>query len=132
MVPLHWDLIPSWAKDVRTANRMINARAENVADKPAYRMAFRKRRYLIPANGFYEWRQTESGKHPYHIHMKDGGVFTFAGLWESWAGYDESDGWIRRERITTLLRPYAPAMWPTGSANRSTTRPITMSSVVHR
>jgi putative SOS response-associated peptidase YedK len=90
MVPLHWGLIPSWSRDTRTGNRMINARAETVAVKPAYRTAFRKRRCLIPADGFYEWRQTESGKQPYHIRMKDGGVFAFAGLWERWVGYDES------------------------------------------
>jgi putative SOS response-associated peptidase YedK len=89
MMPLHWGLIPSWSKDAKAAYRMINARAETVAVKPAYRAAFRKRRCLIPADGFYEWRQTESGKQPYHIRMKDGGVFAFAGLWERWAGKDE-------------------------------------------
>ena len=89
MVSLHWGLIPSWSKDAKAPYRMINARAETVADKPAYRIAFRKRRCLIPADGFYEWRVTESGKQPYHIRMKDGGVFAFAGLWECWAGNDE-------------------------------------------
>jgi putative SOS response-associated peptidase YedK len=69
---------------------MVNARAESIADKPAYRTAFRKRRCPIPADDFYEWRQTESGKQPYHIRMKDGGVFAFAGLWECWISYDES------------------------------------------
>ena len=89
MVAQRWGLIPSWFKDARTGNRMINARAETVAVKPAYRTAFRKRRCLIPADGFYEWRQAEGGKQPYHIRMKDGGVFAFAGLWERWVGYDE-------------------------------------------
>jgi putative SOS response-associated peptidase YedK len=89
MVSLHWGLIPSWSKEANTGNRMINARAETVAAKPAYRTAFRKRRCLIPADGFYEWRQTGSGKQPYYIRMRDGGVFAFAGLWECWTGYDE-------------------------------------------
>ena len=82
MTLLRWGLLPSWAKDLKTGYRMINARAETVADKPAYRAAFRLRRCLIPADGFYEWRQTGDGKQPYHIRMKDGGVFAFAGIWE--------------------------------------------------
>jgi putative SOS response-associated peptidase YedK len=89
MVPLRWGLIPSWSKDARTGNRMINARAETVVVKPAYRTAFHKRRCLIPADGFYEWRQADGGKQPYHIRMKDGSVLGFAGLWERWVGYDE-------------------------------------------
>jgi putative SOS response-associated peptidase YedK len=89
VVPLRWGLIPSWSKDIRTGNRMINARAETVAVKPAYRAAFRRRRCLIPADGFYEWRQAEGGKQPYHIRMRNGGVFAFAGVWERWVGYDE-------------------------------------------
>jgi len=90
LVLLRWGLIPSWAKNAKTAYRMINARAETLADKPAYRGAFRQRRCLIPADGFYEWRQTGSGKQPYHIRMKDEGVFAIAGLWERWEGDDEN------------------------------------------
>ena len=82
MTLLRWGLLPSWARDAKTGYSMINARAETVADKPAYRAAFRQRRCLIPADGFYEWRQTGAGKQPYHIRMKDGGVFAFAGIWE--------------------------------------------------
>jgi putative SOS response-associated peptidase YedK len=82
MTLLRWGLLPSWASDAKTGYSMINARAETVADKPAYRAAFRQRRCLIPADGFYEWRQTGAGKQPYHIRMKDGGVFAFAGIWE--------------------------------------------------
>lgn len=89
MVLLSWGLIPSWAKETRVGYRMINARAETVADKPAYRAAFRRRRCLIPADGFYEWQQTGTGKQPWYIHMKQGGVFAFAGLWEHWEGKDE-------------------------------------------
>jgi putative SOS response-associated peptidase YedK len=82
MALLRWGLVPSWAKEVKSGYSMINARAETVADKPAYRTAFRLRRCLIPADGFYEWRQTGDGKQPYHIRMKDRGVFAFAGIWE--------------------------------------------------
>lgn len=84
MTLLRWGLLPSWAREAKTGYRMINARAETVADKPAYRTAFRLRRCLIPADGFYEWRQTGDGKQPYHIRMKGSGVFAFAGIWERW------------------------------------------------
>ncbi len=81
---LHWGLIPSWADDPAIGNRMINARAETVATKPSYRSAFKSRRCLILADGFYEWQKTSSGKQPYYIRMEDGSPFAFAGLWESW------------------------------------------------
>lgn len=81
---LRWGLIPSWAKDASSGSRMINARAETVHEKPAFRHAFRSRRCIIPASGFYEW-QTEAGKkQPLYIRMKDDGPMIFAGLWESW------------------------------------------------
>jgi putative SOS response-associated peptidase YedK len=79
-----WGLIPSWAKDARIGNKMINARAETVVEKPAYRTAFQRRRCLVPAGGFYEWKRTAGGKVPHWIHPADGGALTFAGLWESW------------------------------------------------
>ncbi len=88
LVMLRWGLVPSWAKDLQTGYRMINARAETVAEKPAFRTAFRQRRCLIPADGFYEWRKTPDGKQPWHIRMRDGGLFAFAGLWECWLGPD--------------------------------------------
>ena len=81
---LHWGLIPSWAKDPEVGNRMINARAETVAEKPSYRKAFKGRRCLILADGFYEWQKTDSGKQPFYIRMQDESPFAFAGLWESW------------------------------------------------
>jgi putative SOS response-associated peptidase YedK len=81
---LHWGLIPSWADDPSIGNRMINARAETVAEKPSYRKAFQERRCLILADGFYEWQKTDSGKQPYYIRMEDESPFAFAGLWESW------------------------------------------------
>ncbi len=81
---LRWGLIPSWAKDIGIGSRMINARSETAADKPAFRAAFKRRRCLVPADGFYEWRKMNGGKQPYHIHMADGGLFGIAGLWEQW------------------------------------------------
>ncbi len=84
LVMLHWGLVPSWAKEPATGFSMINARAETVDSKPAYRTAFRRRRCLIPADGFYEWR-TVDGKQPYRFTVQ-GGVFAFAGLWEHWKG----------------------------------------------
>ena len=81
---LHWGLIPSWAKDPEIGNKMINARAETVAEKPSYRKAFKERRCLILADGFYEWQKTDSGKQPFYIRMEDESPFAFAGLWESW------------------------------------------------
>ncbi len=81
-----WGLIPSWAKDPAIGNRMINARAETVSEKPSFRSAFKKRRCLIVADGFYEWQKTDGGKQPFHFRMKDSSPFAFAGLWETWDG----------------------------------------------
>ena len=79
-----WGLVPSWADDLAIGNRMINARAETVATKPAFRKAFATRRALIVADGFYEWQKTAEGKQPYFIHRPDDTPFAFAGLWERW------------------------------------------------
>ena len=83
---LRWGLVPRWSKDIAIGNRMINARSETVAEKPSFRDAFRKRRCLVPASGFYEWQKTTSGKQPMCIEMADSGVFAMAGLWERWEG----------------------------------------------
>ena len=83
---LRWGLIPSWADDPGIGARMINARSETVAEKPSFRRAFKERRCLIPADGFYEWQKTNGGKQPYYLRMKSGRPFAFAGLWESWNG----------------------------------------------
>ena len=90
---LHWGLIPSWAKDPGIGSRMINARAETVADKPAFRSALRYRRCLVAADGFYEWKKIEGQKRkqPYYIHMADRLPFAFAGLWEHWESADEAE-----------------------------------------
>jgi len=87
---LRWGLIPSWATDPAIGNRMINARAETVAEKPAFRAALRRRRCLVIADGFYEWQKTGGKKQPHFIHMRDDRPFAFAGLWESWEGADHS------------------------------------------
>jgi putative SOS response-associated peptidase YedK len=79
-----WGLVPSWAKDPAIGNKMINARAETVSEKPSFRSAFKKRRCLIVADGFYEWQKSDNGKQPFYIRMKDSSPFAFAGLWESW------------------------------------------------
>jgi putative SOS response-associated peptidase YedK len=82
---LIWGLIPSWAKDPKIGNRMINARAETLAEKPAFRTALRRRRCLIPADGFYEWKKEADGtKTPMYIRREDGKPFAFAGLWDHW------------------------------------------------
>ena len=81
---LRWGLIPHWAKDMKMGYKMINARAETLAQKPSFRAAFKKRRCLIAADGFYEWKHSGKAKQPIYAHMKNGAVFGIAGLWESW------------------------------------------------
>lgn len=84
LASLRWGLVPSWAKDLSIGNRMINARAETIASKPSFRTAFRKRRCLVPADGYYEWKKFGSRKQPYYIRLRDSGIFAMAGLWEVW------------------------------------------------
>ncbi|WP_271853481.1 SOS response-associated peptidase [Planococcus maritimus] len=79
-----WGLIPSWAKDQKIGYKMINARGETAAEKPSFRTAFKKKRCLIPATAFYEWKKAEGGKTPMLIHLESDELFAFAGLWESW------------------------------------------------
>ena len=81
---MRWGLIPRWAKDQKIARRMINARAETVAEKPAFRNAFRRRRCLVLADGFYEWQRSGRAKTPMRVVMRSGEPFAFAGLWETW------------------------------------------------
>jgi putative SOS response-associated peptidase YedK len=106
---LRWGLVPSWAKQPETGLKMINARVETVAERPAYRRAFERYRCLIVADGFYEWRRVPSGpKQAFHITQHDGGVFAFAGLWSIWHGEDG-----RQLRTCTILTTAAgPAIAP--------------------
>jgi len=85
LVILRWGLIPSWAKEPGAVPLLINARAETAAEKPAFRAALRRRRCLVPADGFYEWQQTPP-KQPYHMRRRDGQPFALAALWERWGG----------------------------------------------
>ena len=91
VVALRWGLVPFWAKDPAIGNRMINARAETVAEKPAFRAAYRRRRCLVLADGFYEWHREGSVKTPWYISLASEGPFAFAGLWEHWRS-KETDG----------------------------------------
>ncbi|MBB6448540.1 putative SOS response-associated peptidase YedK [Geomicrobium halophilum] len=81
---LRWGLIPPWAKDINVGYKMINARSETIAEKNSFKYAFQRRRCLIPANGFYEWKTIDRKKQPYHIQMQNEELFSFAGLWEKW------------------------------------------------
>ena len=118
---LRWGLIPPWADDPQVGSRMINARAETAPEKPSFRRAFRERRCLIPADGFYEWKRMNGGKQPYYIHMKEGRPFAFAGLWESWK--DDGGPEIRSCTILTTkpnalageIHDRMPVILPTGS-----------------
>jgi putative SOS response-associated peptidase YedK len=123
-IALRWGLVPAWAPEPRTGYSTINARAETVADKPTYRQAFRRRRCLIPADGFYEWRQVGARKQPYCIAPADGAPFALAGLWERW----ERDGQVLEsctilvtqanallaplhDRMPVILNPADEARW---------------------
>lgn len=105
---LRWGLIPSWAKDPGMGARLINARSETVAEKPAFRSAFRHRRCLVVADGFYEWQRQERKKQPFYFRLQDGQPFAFAGLWESWRSPDDEEidsCTILTTEANDLLRP---------------------------
>ncbi|MDH3546162.1 MAG: SOS response-associated peptidase [Gammaproteobacteria bacterium] len=101
LTTLRWGLIPFWAKDPSIGNRMINARAETVAEKPAYRAAYRRRRCLVLADGFYEWKKAASGKTPYLISLASGSPFALAGLWEHWQSKETDESIDSATLITT-------------------------------
>jgi putative SOS response-associated peptidase YedK len=83
---VRWGLLPSWVKDPKSFTLLINARGESVIDKPAFRAAMKRRRCLIPADGFYEWQAAGERKRPFYVHAKSGAPLAFAGLWETWTG----------------------------------------------
>lgn len=132
LVMLRWGLVPFWARDPAIGNRMINARAETVAEKPSYRAAYRHRRCLLLANGFYEWRKEGNAKIPYFISLASGEPFALAGLWENWTDKDRDESMQTTTIITTaanefmaplhhrmpvILQPHTANDWLSGSAD---------------
>ncbi len=126
MAFLRWGLIPSWSSDPAIGNKLINARAETVAEKPSFRSAFKRRRCLIPASGYYEWQKGDARhKQPYFIRPQAGGLFSFAGLWEEWHDphgevvesctilTTEANDVTRpvHDRMPVILDPAADALW---------------------
>ncbi|MBX7164944.1 MAG: SOS response-associated peptidase [Pirellulales bacterium] len=124
LVELRWGLVPSWSQDPTIGSRMINARGETLAEKPSFRAAFKERRCLIPADGFYEWLKVDKQKQPQFIHLPDDEPFAFAGLWEAWRGSDppletctivttEANSRLRglHERMPVILDPADYAAW---------------------
>ena len=103
---LRWGLIPSWAKDPSIGNRMINARAETVAEKPSFRAAYRRRRCLVLADGFYEWKKEGDTKTPYFISLASGAPFAFAGLWENWQSKETDESFQSTTVITTAANEF--------------------------
>lgn len=124
-VTLKWGLIPSWAKDAGIGSKLINARSETVTEKPSFREAFKKRRCIIPADGFYEWQRTGSQKRPFYFKLKDDRLFGFAGLWAKWLTPDgetletcsilttEANEVLRpvHERMPVILPPDSYELW---------------------
>ena len=129
---LKWGLVPFWAKDPSIGNRMINARAETVAEKPSYRAAFKHRRCVVLADGYYEWRREGDVKTPYFISLTSGEPFALAGLWENWADR-KSDQTLQtttlitmaasefmaplHHRMPVILQPDTARVWLSGSAD---------------
>ncbi len=106
LVTLRWGLVPFWAKDPSIGNRMINARAETVAEKPAFRAAYRRRRCLVLADGFYEWHREGSLKIPWYISLASEEPFAFAGLWENWHSKDTDETLETATLITTQANEF--------------------------
>jgi putative SOS response-associated peptidase YedK len=121
---LKWGLVPRWAKDPTIGNRLINARAETVTEKPSFREAFARRRCLVPMEGFYEWARRGDRKRPFYFHMRDGEPFAVAGLWEVWEGDGDPLGTCTllttkanellagyHDRMPVILRPEDYDLW---------------------
>lgn len=108
LTAMRWGLVPSWSKSLNTRYKMINARTETIAEKPAYRAAFRYRRCLIPASGFYEWQPRPSGKQPWSITREDGQILMLAGVWEHWQDPDGNE----LESCSVIVREANPEIAP--------------------
>jgi len=106
LVMLRWGLVPFWAKDPAIGNRMINARAETVAEKPSYRAAFKHRRCVVLADGFYEWHRDGDVKIPHFISLASGEPFALAGLWEAWKDKDSGESLQTTTFITTAANDF--------------------------
>lgn len=130
LLSARWGLVPHWSKEPNTKYSTINARAETVAQKPAYRDSFQRRRCLVPATGFYEWAVGEHGKQPYYIGLQGGGLMAFAGIWDHWSGegskFDSysivvtaADGSMEglHDRMPVMLLPEHYTLWLTGAVN---------------
>jgi putative SOS response-associated peptidase YedK len=129
LMPMRWGLVPHWAKDAGMGAKLINARSETLQEKPSFREAFKKRRCLVPATGFYEWKKEGGGKTPYSIGLADCTPFVFAGLWEHWASpaegelhtftivTTEANTLVRpiHDRMPVILAPRAAELWLDGS-----------------
>jgi putative SOS response-associated peptidase YedK len=122
---LRWGLIPEWAKDESAGYKMLNARAETLAEKPAFRNSFQRKRCLIPADSFYDWKRTEKGKQPMRILLKSQEIFSLAGLYDTWTAPDgskistctvittESNEMMApiHDRMPVILRPQEESIW---------------------
>lgn len=131
---LRWGLVPSWAKDDKIGNKMINARSETLTEKPAFKRLLSSRRCIIPADGFYEWKQVGKSKQPMRILMKDGGIFSLAGLYDTWVNPEgkklstctiittEPNSLMAdiHNRMPVILRPDDEAEWLNRSNNDGT------------
>ncbi|MGA7828089.1 MAG: SOS response-associated peptidase, partial [Geobacteraceae bacterium] len=130
---LRWGLIPSWTKDVSRSGLAINARSETVDEKPTFRQAFRHRRCIIPASGFFEWKKDDTSKQPYHIRLKSRQILGLAGIWERWISNKgesmetcailtvSSNSLIRtiHDRMPVIIRPEDYSCWLNPDSNKS-------------
>jgi len=131
---MRWGLIPSWAKDDKIGAKTINARVETVATKPAFRTAFKKRRCLVPASGYFEWKDVPGNKQPYFIHDPQGELLMFAGLWDAWKPISDdhhvrtfsivtgAPGMVsgdRDDRQPLILPPYLWQLWMVGTPDEA-------------
>jgi putative SOS response-associated peptidase YedK len=133
MAIARWGLIPSWAKDMTIGAKMNNARAETVAEKPAFRAAFRRRRCLIPVDGWYEWKEEGGRKQPYYIYLREQGLAGVAGLWEEWISPDGSpietyavvttdanaDAARIHDRMPVIVPPAQQSLWLEGEVKEA-------------
>lgn len=123
---LKWGLVPSWSKDAKIGNGLINARSETVNEKPSFRHAIKKNRCIIPVSGFFEWQKLGEKKQPYYIHMADSGLMAFAGIWERWKAPEDGTGLETfsilttfsneliaplHDRMPVILRPTDYSLW---------------------